>query len=216
MSETPRIERLPVGKPLQPGRSCCSWSRPGHGRHAEPRRRLYGTRVSQLDRESDSGKDSPIVLTARISMAHMLTASSVRPKTHPCRLVGHSQPRDAGVAVPLLPAAGPSRPVRPRGRRQVFLDAGTCAPGRRDLQASRSFRVLRHPASGGCGFSGCGSADRKPSSLGCSARVDLKHPALLAGVSTDPLTTPSLFATGLRPSRTKTVSTQARTLRLSS
>lgn len=173
-------------------------------------------RVSQLDRESVKGKYSPYVLTELFLMAHMLTPLLCRAITRPCRFPSWLDRRSADANTPGSLVAGLTCLPRMTVRRQIFLDVGGRASRRHRHQDTPSFRILRYPASGGYGFSGSGSADRKPSGLGCSGRVDLKHPALLAGVSTDPLTTPSLFATGLRPSRTKTVSTRARTLRLSS
>lgn len=110
--------------------------------------------------------------------------------------------------------AGSTRLSRPVDRWQVFFDAYQSAAPRTRTPDTRSFRSLRDPARGACGFQG--RADRERRRHGCRARVDQAQRALPACVSTDPLTTPPLFATGLRPSRTKTVSTQARTLRLSS
>ncbi len=172
--------------------------------------------VSQLDRDAGKGKDSPYVLTKPFPMAHMLTQSLCGAITHPCRFSGCLDRRAADANTPSGLIAGLSCLPRPTDRRQIFLEVVGRASCSHRHQDTPSFPVLRVPASCGCGSSGFGSADRQQPCRGCRARADLRHLALLAGVSTVPPTTPSLFAPGLRPSRTKTVSAQARTLRLSS
>lgn len=171
-------------------------------------------RVSQLDRESVRGQDSHIFLTDHFPMAH---AQPPRrwPVILPLPRLSQLQP---GNPVPvnrlaILLIAGSARPSRPADRWQVFLDADQSAAPRPRTPDTRSFRSPRAPAPGACGFQGPVAADRGRQRHGCRARVDQALRALPACVSTDPLTTPPLFATGLRPSRTKTASTQARTLR---
>ncbi len=149
-------------------------------------------------------------------MTHMLSQSFCRTVTRPCHFPGWLDRRATDTHTPGGLIAGLSCLPRPTDRRQIFLEVVGRASCSHRHQDTPSFPVLRVPASCGCGSSGFGSADRQQPCRGCRARADLRHLALLAGVSTVPPTTPSLFAPGLRPSRTKTVSAQARTLRLSS